>query len=144
MRYHHGIALRLGERVCNDQDGYATTGDLLSNLVIGMGKKRIDYVQKMDNYFTDLEIEYQFYHQLDGHKLKINGLLHQYKIVSSFAELEIDTEPGTRTIYIILTIEGAPVFNTGLQRMKETASSTEVLANVERVKNGITDFSSWG
>ena len=127
--------------LCGLEKGFVMTkmgtqlpGDLLNNLVIGMGKKRIDYVQKMDNYFTDLEMEYQFYRQLDGHKLKINGLWHQYKIVSSFAELETDTEPDIRTVYIILTIEGGHVFNTGLQRMKKTASSTEVLANVERVK----------
>jgi microsomal dipeptidase-like Zn-dependent dipeptidase len=38
------------------------------------------------------------------------------------------------TIYVVLTIEGGHVFNCGLQMMGLRASETEVLANVDRVK----------
>lgn len=41
-------------------------GDLVANLVTCLGKKQIDHVLKMKDYFTGLEIEYVFYKQPDG------------------------------------------------------------------------------
>ncbi|RIH62988.1 peptidase M19 [Mariniphaga sediminis] len=115
--------------------GTRLPGDVVSDLVTGLGKKRIDHVQEMSDYFSDLEMEYDFYKQLDGHKVKIDGLWHRYKIVSSFNEIEESQDPDTKTIFIILTIEGAHVFNAGLQMMGKTANPDEVLANVDKVKN---------
>jgi microsomal dipeptidase-like Zn-dependent dipeptidase len=114
--------------------GTKLPGDAVANLVTGLGKKRIDYVQKMTDYFTDLEMEYDFYKQLDGHKIKIDGSWHQYKIISSFREIEESRENGINTIYVIFTIEGAHVFNGGLGMMGKTADPAEVLANVDKVK----------
>ena len=37
--------------------GTKLPGDAVANLVTGLGKKRIDHVQKMTEYFTDLEME---------------------------------------------------------------------------------------
>jgi microsomal dipeptidase-like Zn-dependent dipeptidase len=115
--------------------GTGLPGDIIGNLVTGLGKKRIDHVQKMTDYFTDLEMEYDFYKQLDGHKVKIDGIWHRYKIVSSYNEIEENQEPDVRTIFVILTIEGMHVFNAGLQMMGRTADPDEILANVEKVKN---------
>ncbi|WP_423129832.1 membrane dipeptidase [Gaoshiqia sp. Z1-71] len=127
--------------LCGLEKGFVMTkigtklpGDLVNNLVIGMGKKRIDYVQKMDNYFTDLEMEYNFYKQLDGHKIRIDGRWYRYKLVSAFHEMEENHEPGITSIYVILTIEGAHVFNCGLGMMGKKADPDEVLANVDKVK----------
>ena len=114
--------------------GTSLPGDLLGNLVTGLGKKRIDHIQKMNDYFTDLEREYEFYRQLDGHKIKVDNQWHRYKIVSSFNEISLNTEPGVNTIFVILTIEGTHVFNTGLKMMGRVVDPAEVLANVERVK----------
>ncbi|WP_430972664.1 membrane dipeptidase [Sunxiuqinia rutila] len=114
--------------------GTSLPADLVNNLVIGMGRKRIDHVQQMANYFTDLEMEYQFYKQLDGHRILLDGAWYQYKIVSDFSEIESGSEDQTNTIYVILTIEGGHVFNCGLQRMGKTADAAEVLANVKKVK----------
>lgn len=127
--------------LCGLEKGFVMTklgtklaGDLVNNLVIGMGKKRIDHVQRMDNYFDDLELEYGFYRQLDGKKVKMDGQWHQYKLVGSFSEIEANPETGIRTVYVVLTIEGAHVFNCGLQRMGKTVDPAEVMANVEKVK----------
>ncbi|KOH46999.1 membrane dipeptidase [Sunxiuqinia dokdonensis] len=114
--------------------GTKLPGDLIGNLVTGMGKKRIDHVQRMDNYFDDLELEYGFYRQLDGKKVKIDGRWYQYKLVSCFSEIEGSFENNIRTIYVVLTIEGAHVFNCGLQRMGKTANPAEVMDNVDKVK----------
>ncbi len=114
--------------------GTSVAGDVLGNLVTGLGKKRIDYVQQLDDYFSDLQTEYDFYKQLDGHKVRIDGMWNQYKIVSHFNEIGEWGEPNVNTIFVILTIEGAHVFNAGLQMMGKTADPDEVLANVDKVK----------
>ncbi len=127
--------------MCGLEKGFVMTkmgtklpGDVVANLVTGMGKKRIDHVQKMDDYFTDLELEYKYYKQLDGHKVKLDGIWHRYKIVSGFNEIEENIEPGVITIFVILSIEGAHVFNAGLQLAGKKANPKEVLDNVEKIK----------
>lgn len=127
--------------LCGLEKGFVMTkmgtglpGDIVGNLVTGLGKKRIDHVQKMNDYFTDLETEYDFYKQLDGHKVKIDGKWHQYKIISHFNEIEETSQAGINTIFVILTIEGTHVFNTGLGMMGKTTNPDEVLANVDKVK----------
>lgn len=114
--------------------GTRLVGDIVGNLVTGIGKKRIDHVQGMKDYFTGLELEYDFYKQLDGHKVRIDGKWHRYKIVSSFNEISENRDPDIKTIFVVLTIEGTHVFNTGLDMMGKTANPTEVLANVDKVK----------
>ncbi|MGD9929989.1 MAG: membrane dipeptidase [Mangrovibacterium sp.] len=128
--------------LCGLEKGFVMTkigtglpGDLVNNLVIGMGKKRIDYVQKMDDYFTDLELEYNFYKQLDGHRVRIDGRWYQYRLISGFHEIEENPDTETTTIHVVLSIEGAHVFNCGLQMMGKTADPNEVLANVDKVKH---------
>ena len=115
--------------------GTALPADILDDLVVGLGKKRIDYLQKLDDYFTDLEMEYNFYKQLDGHRVKVGDHWYQYKLVSRFAEINESQQSDTTTINVVLTIEGTHVFNCGLKMMGKTASPDEVLANVDKVKN---------
>lgn len=114
--------------------GTELLGDIIDNLVTGIGKKRIDHVQGMKDYFSDLEMEYDFYKQLDGHKVRIDGKWHRYKIVSSFNEISENRVPDIRTIFVILSIEGMHVLNTGLQMMGKTANSNEVLDNLDKIK----------
>ncbi len=117
-----------------DKLGTNLRADSLKNLVMGVGQKRIDYLQKMPDYFTDLEMEYNFYKQLDGKEMNIEGEKCRYKIVSGFNEIEMEAENGVKTIYVILTIEGANVFNTGLKAMGKITSEKEVLSNIDKVK----------
>ncbi len=114
--------------------GTRLPGDITANFVTGLGKKRIDHVQAMSDYFTDLEMEYNYYSQLDGHRVKIDGKWHQYKIISKYTEIEENHDPEVNTISVILTMEGTHGFNAGLQRMGRTVDEAEVLANVEKVK----------
>ena len=114
--------------------GTGLVGDLVDNLIIGNGKKRIDYIQAMDEYFPDLELEYNFYKQLDGKIQKINGQECMYRIISSMDEIDEEPDPKLKVIYLILTIEGAHVFNSGLQMMGKTANEEEILKNLDKVK----------
>lgn len=114
--------------------GTGLPSDLLNNLVTGMGKKYIDHVQALTGYFADLELEYAYYRQLDGHIVEVDGRARRYQLVSRFGEMMETGDAPLHTIYVILTIEGGHVFNCGLQMMGLRASETEVLANVDRVK----------
>lgn len=127
--------------LCGLEKGFVMTklgtklvGDVLSDLVAGVGLKRINHIQKMTGYFADLEMEYEFYRQLDGEKVRIDGQWHQYKLVSSFQEIADYSDNTVRTIYVILTIEGGHVFDCGLEMMNRKADPEHVLANVDRVK----------
>lgn len=115
--------------------GTKLTGDLLNDLVIGIGKNRIDHIQAMKDYFTDLLLEYDFYNQLDGEKFTIDGERFAYKIINHFDEIKEPSENGVNTIYVVLTIEGTHVFNSGLKSMGITANETEVLQNIRELKN---------
>jgi microsomal dipeptidase-like Zn-dependent dipeptidase len=117
-----------------DKLGNSLPADSLKNLVMGVGQDRIDYLQRMPDYFTDLEMEYDFYRQLDGKEMNIEGEKCRYRIVSGFDEIEQDKGNGIKTIYVILTIEGANVFNTGLKAMGRKTIETEVLKNIDKVK----------
>ncbi len=114
--------------------GTELPGDAIANLVTGLGIKRINHVQKMDNYFDDLLMEYEFYKNLDGHKINIDGQWFQYKIVSSFSDIEKAKNNDIKTISVILSIEGTHTFNAGLQLMGKTVDPDEVLANVAKIK----------
>ncbi len=114
--------------------GTSLPGDVVGNLVTGMGRNRINHVQAMTDYFTDLELEYDYYKQLDGHKVNIEGRWCRYKIISSFNEIGENYDPDIKTIFVILTIEGGHVFNAGLQMMGKKANPQEVLSNVDKVK----------
>jgi microsomal dipeptidase-like Zn-dependent dipeptidase len=117
-----------------DNLGTGKPADSLKNLVMGVGQNRIDYLQRMPDYFTDLEQEYDFYKQLDGTVMKIEGEKCRYRIVSGFDEIEAATEKDVKTIFVVLTIEGANVFNTGLKVMGRVTNEKEVLNNIDKVK----------
>lgn len=115
--------------------GDSLAADMMKNLVMGIGKKRIDYLQQMPDYFTDLENIYNYYKQMDGQYVQLDGEKARYKIVSSSEEIQADEAINPSTIYVILTIEGANVFNSGLQSMGRIADEKEMLANIDMVKN---------
>jgi microsomal dipeptidase-like Zn-dependent dipeptidase len=117
-----------------DRLGTGHLADSLKNLVMGVGQERIDYLQQMPDYFTDLEMEYKFYLQLDGKEMNIEGEKCRYRIISGFDEIVPDNDQGVKTIYVVLTIEGANVFNTGLKIMGRTTKEAEVLGNIDKVK----------
>ena len=65
--------------MCGMEKGFVMTkvgtklpGDVMGNLVTGVGKERINHVQGMTDYFTDLEREYNFYNQMDGQQVNVD------------------------------------------------------------------------
>ncbi len=111
--------------------------DLAANFALGIGDKRIDHIQKIENYFTDLLLEYDFYRQLDGTVISLPEGKFRYKIVRNYNEIEAiraneDLTKNVRTICVILSIEGMHVLNTGLKKIPD---EVKVLQNVRQIKN---------
>ncbi len=110
--------------------------DLLLNFATGLGDDRIDYLQGMRDYFRDLELEYRFYEQCDGHEVSLPEGRFRYRLVRNYREIEAfsaSTEPGggARTLCVVMSIEGLHVLNTGLGFEPDPV---EVLENLERIK----------
>lgn len=111
--------------------------DLASNFALGVGGKRIDYIQGITDYFKDVKNQYDFYMQLDGKIVQLPEGKFRYKLVNGFTEIEKiknQNASGSKvhTICVILSIEGLHVLNTGLGLPFNEA---EVLTNLEKIKN---------
>ena len=111
--------------------------DMLANLALGIGDKRIDFIQGITDYFKDLEMQYDFFRQLDGKIIRLDEGLFKYRLVKSYQQIEEiaakDKERGNiSTIFVILSIEGLHVLNTGF---KIPHNENEVLANLEKIRN---------
>ena len=111
--------------------------DLAANFALGIGDKRIDYIQGITDYFKDVEAQYEFYRQLDGKLVQLPEGKFRYKLVKSFTEIENIKKQNAsvgkvHTICVILSIEGLHVLNTGL---KKPFSEVEVLTNLQKIKN---------
>lgn len=111
--------------------------DLASNFALGIGDKRIDYIQGIQDYFKDLEEQYDFYRQLDGKIVRLPEGKYRYKLVQNYQEIAAIQESekdnkGVRTICVVVSIEGLHVLNTGLRKPHD---ESEVLANLEKIRN---------
>jgi microsomal dipeptidase-like Zn-dependent dipeptidase len=111
--------------------------DLGSNFALGIGARRIDFIQGIQDYHKDLVRQYEFYRQLDGKVIKLPEGNFRYKLVRNFEEIKQirSDENGTskvRTICVIITIEGLHVLNTGLGKVP---NEINVLKNLEVIKN---------
>jgi microsomal dipeptidase-like Zn-dependent dipeptidase len=104
----------------------------LSDLVTGIGYKRVRNLQQHVDYYADLEKEYHFFKQSQKSKM-INGQEYSWKLASSWTEMEKSLK-NEHEISVVLTIEGAHVFNSGLQEFGKSVSEEEVLENIRKVK----------
>jgi microsomal dipeptidase-like Zn-dependent dipeptidase len=111
--------------------------DLASNFALGIGDKRIDYIQGIEDYYQDLEDQYRFYLQLDGKEYRLPEGRFRYKLVRNYQEIaEIQKsearQKGVRTVCVVVSIEGLHVLNTGLRKPH---NEREVMRNLEKIRN---------
>lgn len=124
--------------------GKGEFNDMLLNFITSVGKKRIDFVQNITDYYPDLENEYAFLKQMDGKPVKLaDRAAYQYTIAKNAADVEttlsqdsIDDKKAN-AISVLITIEGAHSFGTGIHPQQNHADRNYVLGNVEKVKNWI-------
>lgn len=117
----------------DDADDVRFSGRLLRNLATGIGMRRIRHLQDMKDYFKDLVAEYQFYEQMHDQTVIINGQEKTYKLIAKASDLILDDE---NCVNVIMSIEGAHVFNCGLEKREGIPTNPEeVLRHLNHVKN---------
>ena len=104
----------------------------LANWGIEIGYQRIRYLQKHIDYFKDLENEYQFVLNSEKQHV-IDGITHHWQLTNSWQDVETVLKL-ENTIAVIISIEGAHVFNTGLSNFGVHPNEKEILSNVLKVK----------
>lgn len=105
--------------------GSSLFSDLIGDFASGIGKERIDAIQKMKDYWQDLQNELAFWETLNGKILQIDGKKYSYQWVQNFSELQnvmlhnadkINNNRQAEPLIIALipSIEGMHFLNTGL------------------------------
>ena len=108
--------------------------DIALNFATGVGKKRVDAIQGLTNYFDDLEMEYDFYKQLDGSIMNLPEGKFRYRLVNSYSEIKAirDSNDNIETICILLSIEGLHVLHSDIS---QAPNKSQLMANLLKIKN---------
>ena len=105
---------------------------LVSDLITGIGYHRVRHIQQHVDYFQDLCEEYQFF--LKSTKEQVIENTHYRWVPSSTGKEVIDIISRDNEIAVLFTIEGAHVFNSGLEKYGKAPDANEILANIQKVK----------
>lgn len=106
---------------------------VLADWITGIGFERIRHLQKHMDYFEDLQREYNFFISSRKEHI-IGGSAYSWLPTSNWKDVESILETPNQ-IAVVLSIEGAHVFNTGLGDFGRDFDEAEVLENVRIVKN---------
>ncbi len=111
--------------------------DIAANFATGVGKKRVDAVQAMTNYFEDLEREYDFYLQMNNVVYQLPEGRFKYRLVRNYKDIDGVLEASkketttVRTICVVMSIEGLHVLNSNLLQPPNEA---DFLKNLKAIK----------
>ncbi len=117
--------------------GTGHLSDHTTNLVTGLGERRINFIQKNKSYFKDLINEYAFLKKLDGKIFTLDNQKWKYKIAKNYNDIRAAKEDKTcNTIIVIASIEGAHRFDCGIDPQKNPANNrtAAILKMVDEVK----------
>ncbi|MBC6490010.1 membrane dipeptidase [Flavihumibacter stibioxidans] len=104
-----------------------------ANLVTGIGYHRVRHLQRHLDYFQDLEREYRFF--CDGQRsAPVNGEERSWTMISTTRDLE-EVMSAKNRMGVVLSIEGAHVFNTGLGMYGRRTDPDEVKERIRTVKD---------
>lgn len=115
---------KLGENCANEN---------VNAFVASVGRERVQSVQGMKDYFSDLCAEYAFYRELDGIEVMLDEGPATYRLVRSWAEIETfqQSESEASTIFFIMSIEGLHVL---MSDMDAAPDEAVILRNLHAVK----------
>lgn len=104
--------------------------DSLYKSATGISRAKINFIQGNTDNFSEFLREYDFYKQLDGKDVSVDGKRLCYKLTTSYSDIETNrNEPNV--ISVVLSIEGAYVFNRFNNRRPE---DYEIIPNIKAVK----------
>ena len=106
---------------------------VLANFITSIGFNRIRFLQNHKDYFIDLNNEYHFFNN-SCKEYKVEGNICKWELVSSWSGVKKNLKEGNINS-VILTIEGAHVFNSGLNIYGKETDEKEVFSNVKKIKN---------
>ena len=105
--------------------------DCILNFVTEVGIKKVDFIQRNNDYFSELQNEYCFYKQLDGKVFTVKSTDFQYKLTTNNDDIINNLNNQVKTISVVFSIEGGHVFNKNANRRAE---SKEIIDRVNTVK----------
>ncbi|MBL0340838.1 MAG: membrane dipeptidase [Bacteroidetes bacterium] len=127
--------------VATKKFGSGDVSDLLTNLATGLSDKRIDFIQKMEDYFNDLQEEYLFYVKQSDALIEVEGQKAKYRLVSNYEEIQNNQllnenlKPNDpEIISVVLSIEGAHIFNCAPYLKKPLKSINTIDILISRLK----------
>ncbi|TXE09306.1 peptidase M19 [Gelidibacter salicanalis] len=104
----------------------------LASFITSIGYNRVRCIQKHNDYFADFINEYNFFTK-NSRECILKGNTYAFDHVSSFEDIQFNFNKAA-FISIIPTIEGAHIFNTGLEGFGKSINEREVLDNILKVK----------
>ena len=127
----------------NNKLGQGAVADLVGRFVSQLGQERIDNIQDQTDYFGDLNREYKFLQDGQHRTVTLPEGNFTYQITTGWDDIDWglrqnQLDESVQRLLVILSIEGAHVFNTGLDPAKVRPAAErhdEVLANAQAVKD---------
>ncbi|HYC87314.1 MAG TPA: membrane dipeptidase [Chryseosolibacter sp.] len=114
----------------NNELGTGIVSDLAASFATSVGDARVDYIQRVNNYFEDLIAEYNYYLQGEHKTTKTDSGKFKYVLAKDFSTVEKHLESDEKTIIIILTIEGMHVVHSDYKN----PTLDKAIANVREIK----------
>jgi hypothetical protein len=109
--------------------------DVAGNFATGIGRKRVDYIQDIEDYFKDLEMQYDYYRQLNNKVIRLDDGKYTYRLTKNWSDilnnLSEAKEKNINIISVIFSMEGLHALNTGLQK---EVNEQEVMDNAQKIK----------
>jgi hypothetical protein len=104
----------------------------LAAWVTSIGFQRVSNLQQHRNYFEDLMGELRFLEE-SPRNCYLNGIKYSWSFLKPNQDVSAMAKRPNH-LYVIPTIEGAHILNTGLGAYGRKASATEVLENIRQLK----------
>ena len=104
----------------------------LAAWITSIGFQRVSNLQRHRNYFEDLMGELRFLEE-SPRNCYLNGIKYSWSFLKPNQNVS-SMEKRPNHLYVIPTIEGAHILNTGLGAYGRKASATEVLENIRQLK----------
>ena len=91
--------------------GTGPVTDILTQWATGIGFRKINFIQDHKNYYSELELEMDFYKQLHNKEVHVDGVEKKYRIVRNYSEIMQNLAESEDLISVVICIEGGHVFN---------------------------------
>jgi hypothetical protein len=111
--------------------GTGDIADFAYNWVSGIGEKKIDFIQRNKDDYSELLKEYDFIRQLHNKEVIIAGKKIRYRLTKQFKDIQNNLNSGKDIISVVLSIEGAYTF---INDNTQPPDKEQVLKNVDSIK----------